>query len=91
MIVVLLSFDFVMFFPFAVIDYSVNIALWDAVQFLFPNEVKSRKAVDASNISTKKSRQPSEMPPLHAFLQTFNRRYCSYTALPHISCIFKKF
>lgn len=59
----------------------MNIALWDAVQFLFPNEVKSRKAVDASNISKGISRQPSEMPPLDAFLQKFDRVMLACLAL----------
>jgi hypothetical protein len=36
----------------------VNIVLWDAVQSLFPHEVKSRKAINALNRSKNLSAQP---------------------------------
>jgi hypothetical protein len=36
----------------------VNIVLWDAVQSLFPHEVKSRKAINALNRSKNLSAKP---------------------------------
>jgi hypothetical protein len=36
----------------------VNVALWNAVQFLFPQEVNSRKAIDDLSRSKNLSAQP---------------------------------
>ncbi|KAK2367745.1 zinc finger (C3HC4-type RING finger) family protein [Trifolium repens] len=52
------------------LSYCVNVALWNAVQFLFPREVESRKAIDALSRSKKLSAQPYKnssrsLPPLN--------------------------
>ncbi|KAK2422030.1 zinc finger (C3HC4-type RING finger) family protein [Trifolium repens] len=40
------------------LSYCVNVALWNAVQFLFPQEVNSRKAIDDLSRSKNLSAKP---------------------------------
>ncbi|CAJ2659041.1 unnamed protein product [Trifolium pratense] len=59
------------------LSYRVNVALWNAVQFLFPQRVKSRKVTDALNRSKDLSAQPYKTssrswPPLNGVFYYIN-------------------